>query len=1281
MSESDASSAKPGMSWWLILVTLLGGAFLFQRGRNQPEDKPAASAIVQERAESKVVTAEDRTLYPLRAFLGIEPPQVNSAENPTILKLDGTLPGGARLKASAEWSSKNSHSKAVDGRTALKERIADCVGLLEFLVVTVADPIDTATNLRFDMQLDALHKALGADNYLLDRFYMPWESSPRSEVHRTEPGVLLYRRNGGSKSGQKRPQTRSDLLLVYLIGETPTSGIHKSAFLAAIRQIRLLNETISSEARVSPGVIRVAGPLFTGAADSLALAVHQAYEENRAAKFQVITGGAISIDRARFKDLAGEGLLDFRATVLSGRILREALIEHVRKRATWESKVRIAWLTETGTGYGSSISVRSSKEPGGQHFAAPPPLDQTNSAAHADQGAAVEIIEFNFPVNISKVRAGYAESRRRERSGQLTLGPNSSRLPIPFEDTDTARDIPPMQTPKVTAPTAELILGQILNAIRNQGIRYVGISSSDPRDPIFLAELIYEHCPGVQIMLVSSDVLYTHSEYRSIMHGTLVASPYPLHPEAQSLCFPFGERRNGNIRNTILSSQVNYGLYNAVVFLRGLARGQFTNGQKEGNSDSNTTPVALQVLKEGAWPLAYSMPLEDNIAGNSLRPPVWISRISSAGIYPVTVRKAEEIGPGSVRKAEDIAYTLNLRIPKEFPAAARPTRHVPNYVPTSVYIANFLWLMLAALYCLAPWLPRRLGTWAEPLAPNYPCRHRRTFRGLMFVFRAYITSAFLYVLSLFGGLNYVLYRWHDEQQFSDFGPPLIQLSLCFLVGIVLCGYLLHDLGRTIGGVVADVWRMAGPWRASLRSRRASSPFRSLVENGRRAIWRRPGTTAGRMRTVLAACWRAFVNLMRGLFAHPAGFSAFGRANRAAPSAAMPTRARDWNWHLIAARVVGVMILLGLIVVHLWASTLQSSEWESEHPEGSFLWFLLTRDMFNGLSPAMTAQLLATALIVLTFGMLRQMHMLRELAVILPDPLGSAPPSQEEFARRQERVRRELVFPLLSRLRGDAPVVLYLLFVTAALLWLAFLGRQMQIPDHFVRPVNFPIMLLFFVGGFWCVRLCKLLLILNNFKRQLDDLTGALKERWPEDWSKIFGLLSEKPVGLHELFWAGQPKEDREWERAKQALLRIGPDEALWRSAEQKLCAVEIDRYVRQCFRHIVRLGLGLAISACLLFLIAQNYPFSREPLVRLSASVMLGAIGCLMAWYYLKFDRNELLSHLVGTDPKRISINWSLVQMVAPAVLLTAVALVSQAFPEIWQWMRSVLEPMARSSL
>jgi hypothetical protein len=190
----------------------------------------------------------------------------------------------------------------------------------------------------------------------------------------------------------------------------------------------------------------------------------------------------------------------------------------------------------------------------------------------------------------------------------------------------------------------------------------------------------------------------------------------------------------------------------------------------------------------------------------------------------------------------------------------------------------------------------------------------------------------------------------------------------------------------------------------------------------------------------------------------------------------------------------------------------------------------------------------------------------------------------------------------------------------------------------------------------------------------------LRKRWPDSWQHIFEHLPEKRVGLQELFWASRPhvKELDQARKDFQEVQTMDPDKV---KARQKLCAVEIELYVRQFFHHIVRLGFGLAASASLIFLCVQAFPYSQEPLLRLSASIMLASIGCVMAWYYLKFDRNELLSHLVGTDPKQISINWSLIQMVAPAVLLTFVAILSSTFPEIWQWVRGVLEPMARSSI
>ena len=536
-----------------------------------------------------------------------------------------------------------------------------------------------------------------------------------------------------------------------------------------------------------------------------------------------------------------------------------------------------------------------------------------------------------------------------------------------------------------------------------------------------------------------------------------------------------------------------------------------------------------------------------------------------------------------------------------------PVLHIRSRVPVSLYLAGLVWLVVAAIYAAALWVPKPVGNWAKALVAvkGQPAE----FESLIYVFRSYITGSLVYVLAMFANLLYAYDRWVISAGGERDYASVIQYILGYGVALILTVRLLIDWGRA---------------------------FRSLADD-------------------------LFAALKRLL------------------GASTPTAEPDLSWHLIAARGIGLAMILVLVVIHVWATLWQRLEW-GKHPD-SFLWFKVTSDMWNGLSPAMTAQLLAAGLMILAYGMLLQMHLLSpEYTIIRPDPLKSTAPTEEERQKGLMEVQNALLFPLLSRWERNRPVVLDILLMGAALLWLGFLGWHLQSPDYCPFPVSFPSTLLLFAGGYWCVRMFKMILILKGLSRHLEEITKALRKRWPDSWQKIFEKLPEKRVGLQELFWAARPNA-KELEQARkefQEAQTMDPEKV---KARQKLCAVEIELYVRQFFHHIVRLGIGLAASASLIFLCAQAFPYSQEPLLRLSASIMLASVGCVMVWYYLKFDRNELLSHLVGTDPKHVSINWSLIQMVAPAVLLAGVALLSQTFPEIWQWMRSVLEPMARSSI
>jgi hypothetical protein len=1225
MPALEPKSRMSSTPLWLVLVTLLGGTFLTRRGKEpvveKLEPRPAA---VQAVIDADFSQAEDRMLAPLREFLALPPIPAKSdtsaitAESSTT---QSTLTGSDETNQ-GDLTSDSATPRPKTAKEALAERVGTSVGLLEFLVVMVADPIETSTNYRFDLQIDALHKALGTEGYVPDHYYLPWSSQDVANAHRTEAGVLLYRRNGPSLSSCENLEGRTDLLMVYLIGETPTSGIHKEAFLAAVKQMTALGEMASCRSENSKSTIRVAGPLFTGAADSLAFAIRLAREEQLTeANFQVITGTAVSIDRKRFENLAGVGAGTFHSTVLYGNILRQALIDHVLDR-TLSDNVRIAWLTETGTGYGSRISVSD----GGRNDVVNRENNSNPLAPKITKQSRANIVEFRFPVNIARVRSGYAENRRRERSNSSILGPENSRLPIPFDDTSTARDVPPMQTPKVTAPIVELILSQILSTIRNEGIQYVGITSSDPRDPIFLAELIKQKCPDVQIMLVTSDLLHLHSEYQSLMHGTLVSSTHPLNPEAQDWCFPFGEENDGVSRHAVMSSQSNYGLYNAVLFLRGLERGTYMMNHDSTDGEANPAlhnVLTLQHSAEAGWssglPLGYSMPFQSELLGTNkiLRPPVWISRISPAGITPIMVHDS------AASPSTDYTIGLKIAAPQVTNASPLPKLHLRSRLPTTFMIVSLLWLLASVLYFTAVQFPGRHLGWAKAFTTSP--EQSGEFNSLIYVFRCYMTGSFLYMVALFGTMLAVYHSHVGLRGPIDF----LTIVLCvfsYLVSAVLLVSLVSDWGFGFIELIKD-FRVAMVQSKCL-------PASAALETNEPDKPHEPGK--------------------------------------------VPVEP-ELCWHLIALRAVGLVIVFMLGVILAWGVLLQLREWNSS-PENAFFWFRVTSEMWNGLSLAITVQLLAVGSIILAYGILLQMLLMSPDRVIRkPDPSTSEFPNAEECMKRQSETRNSFLFPIFCRWQRRRPVLFVVLCVVAAIIWLGSLGAKMQNPDYFALPINFPLLLLLVLGGLWCVRLAKMIQVFRGMSRQLDEFVVSLRQRWPDSWTNIFKLLPDQRVSLKELFLTKCPKVS-ELEKAQREFSEtVVAGEDLIR-AEQKLCAWELELYCRQFFHHMFRLGLGLSITALLLFLCAQTFPFNQEPLLRLSASIMLASIGGVMAWYYLSFDRHELLSYLVGTEPKKISVNWSTVQMIAPAVLLTSVALLSQTFPDMWQWIRSVVEPIAISS-
>jgi hypothetical protein len=1204
----------------------------------------------------------------------------------------------------------NNPSEAMpDIENALKSRLEAEVGDLDFLIYLVADPLEAQANYRFDQQIDVLHKALAVERFVPDRFYLPWTRGDKQRTHTREPGVILFRRNGPSQSTkQKVTNTEdaafgyTDLVLVFLVGETATTGIHTEAFERAVEHQQWLRKLYPGNSGIS-----VCGPSFSGSADSLARtigrlkekakqnAVQQQTEqaagnESQGLEFNVITGQAISIHRKRFRTLSKN--TEIFATVLHGNILKEALIQHVTQRNSRWNRERIAWLTETGTGYGAAISFLSrdhEQRSQRNHDSRNPGSDQIGHTEPSENGP--EVIEFPFPANIAQVRAAYEESLRRDSKNKAkeSLGGLPLRLTIPFKAGDGSTEMVPSHTPDVSTPTAEIILGQILTTIRNQGIMYVGISATDPRDPLFIAAMIKDQCPNVQIMLVTSDVLHVHPEYTRIMHGALVASTYPLYPEALTWCFPYGEHTKpqslqgevktqtpgpqmrilASSRNTVLSSQNGYGTYNALVLLRGMQTKRYQ--AEQGKSVVRLLPEPSGTSGDMrrnyfGLPLCYGTPFQQG--ESDFRPSVWVSRIGNSSFHPITSKPVESyIGKDSPAPWLT-EYTLTLKVDaatlEKFP------QHVHTEMPLPLRLLVVAWLaagVITALILLkhsllfVPWQGRRtpewfakleLGKWARPLTVSRTTPS--ALRGLQLVLRALGTLCFVVILTLLGSIQLASLKW------SGFDWASVALGFCVLLALLFGGVLISEL--------LDACRRDSRW-----------PMRLFTSGGATVL-----SVLLLVLTVLQlphgvdwtsiACFLCL--LMAGLLTLLLVVDlvdAFVGGERNEPGST------NLGKRLMGARIGGAVLTTALLIGFGVAAGWQLASWKE--PIDAYLWYCAAANIGNGLSFLTTVQLPCLAVLVLAYGMIVQLHCLSEKnAICLPTQI--VPKNQIE--KKEVELRDSLLFPVLSRFRREKPVVLSLLIILAVAWWLVYMWSGTQGPDFFATSINFPCILWLLAALFWFLRFFKLMHILQDFCDQLKEYAGRIRSRWP-DWGTMFKDAGVQKNGLEDLLWRKYPYDkradeeivDREGAANSSLIVNLMKIE----TQRRNLCAREVEIFVRRMFYHFGRLMVGLIVAGCLMFLAAQGFPLSSEPLMRSTASAMLAASGLLIVWFYIKFDRDELLSYLVGTDPKKVAWNWSMIQNVAPGLTLATIALVSQAFPEVWLWLRHVIEPLSLTAM
>ncbi|HKW32221.1 MAG TPA: hypothetical protein VJN92_04400 [Candidatus Acidoferrum sp.] len=608
---------------------------------------------------------------------------------------------------------------------------------VHFLIATIPDPIDSRLPYLFDRFLGSMQRAAEADNLVLDRFDLPWieelqkketakdggESSKEAasepaETHdyTKEPGLVLFR----DPLSEKGPR----LYVLFLVGETPTAGLHKDAFVSALKQI----DELAQINKRNDSTLKILGPSFSGSAESMESALRSwladPQKKSESGKLfkqiQIVSGSATAIPIAPKSDTnprhyfdldeAGAAVI-FKTTVVPDEAALNDFFDYLilpRQSSTKEA-IRVGLLTEANTAYGNSLKNVAScyqgpsnqKQAGKQTLAKQADSNAPGGGKPAEppcnpSSANVSLIALPFPLHISRLRSESEKNRaQRNRSTQQTSQnqDTSKYLPVPFaDDSEETKDaIPPFSDLETTS--SELILANLLTTLSRERFDYVGIAATDVRDTIFLAREVREHSPSSVLFSLNADLVYTHPEANPNMRGMVVITPYPLFTLNQHWMDPFARRARLQFPD-----QNSQGVYNAMLVLLGNERQLMEYG----------VPFPRYSFIEKSESANAQRP---QLPDNFRRPAVWLTTVGREGFWPITVILDSSKG--------EYTHTRLVASPSVRPSSAGqaelPAARLRGTLPHSAILVFCCWSLLCGIPAIT-FLRRELRGAGTPLA-------------------------------------------------------------------------------------------------------------------------------------------------------------------------------------------------------------------------------------------------------------------------------------------------------------------------------------------------------------------------------------------------------------------------------------------------------------------------------------------------------------------------------------------------------------------------------------
>jgi len=560
MASESSRSGFGGPAWIIALLATLGIGPALLTPRSQPV--PNATSTKAHRAFPPAPASEEVPEHSaaelLENFLDTNPRQINRDK---------------------PWSRDDRIAAAGDDYN------------VRFLIATLPEPDLPPLRSQFDSDLDALSEALNDARYTLASFDLPWLDEAKSdsrefaleqpidliapgadkpsweiappERRRSEhdPGVMLFDHEANSSYPAKQ------LLVLLVVGESPTRGVNKTALRDALDQIVWLSgklsgegstalrkstlgrqasrpepqfshkrpheKTLSSKSQIvspfpvqahlggEPDLIKIVGPSFSGSATSLRNTLEEWSGSAPQWRVTIISGAATAIAPADVKPISRPSLVDYR----SERIPNSAVIDQVNK------------LFQPDRSRPPIVILHENTVFGNHHV---PDLNGNPKFNVNNPNFVRKVLSLPFPLHISDVRTASGNDTAESASLVSVVGMHD--LPLPDEAGQQEEDVVPSFSNR-SKVYDQLVLENLLHTIRAARARYVGIVATDSEDLIFLAQQVRANCPDVVLFTASSDLLYTHSRFASDLDGLLVFSTYPLLNQGE-LWNPFFSTRN-----------------------------------------------------------------------------------------------------------------------------------------------------------------------------------------------------------------------------------------------------------------------------------------------------------------------------------------------------------------------------------------------------------------------------------------------------------------------------------------------------------------------------------------------------------------------------------------------------------------------------------------------------------------------------------------------------------------------------------------------------------------